>query len=277
MLDIAPRPSGIAIADGLIWAEDHAATNRVYAIDPETGALVATIAVGRPCDIAWLDRRIWVADLDAGNLLWIDPKTRSVAGKVAGLHHPCGVQAISGAIWLAVDDGIARVDPVTGAARITSLTDGAAFPGSGQPLWAASFGSGDLVRIDPSSGKATLAVAHPGGGAEGPALAVGFDAVWVGAAQDRVFRLDPESGAVEAEISASQPARFLATGSGLWLTSYERGVVERIDPTSNAVVFRSRFNGSINGIADGLGGIWVSDTTNGRLYLLDPNATGVAP
>ena len=61
----------------------------------------------------------------------------------------------------------------------------------------------------------------------------------------------------------------------MWLTSYNGGTISRIDPATNTVVFQAYLNGAINGITEGLGGIWVADTSNGRLYLIDPSATGV--
>jgi virginiamycin B lyase len=224
-----------------------------------------------------LDDRIWVADLEAGQMVWIDRKTRTIGGAIGDLRGPCGVQAIDGALWVAVDDGIARIDPATGKATVTTLDGGAAFPGAGLPLWAATYRSGDLLRIDPHSGDVTLTVPHPGGGAEGPALALGFDSLWVGGALDSVYRLDPTTGKVWAKIQTSPPARLLATADGLWVTSYNGGTIERIDPATNMVVYRAQLHGSINGITEGPGGIWVSDTSNGRLFLIDPSATGVAP
>jgi streptogramin lyase len=53
--------------------------------------------------------------------------------------------------------------------------------------------------------------------------------------------------------------------------------VERIDPETNEVEFRAELGGNINGITEGLGGIWVTDTGQGRIYKIDPEATGVAP
>ena len=63
----------------------------------------------------------------------------------------------------------------------------------------------------------------------------------------------------------------------MWLTSYPNGVIERIDPTSNQVVFRTKPGGTLNGITEGYGSIWVAETGTGRLYRVDPAATGLAP
>ncbi|HSL27372.1 MAG TPA: YncE family protein, partial [Acidimicrobiia bacterium] len=59
-------------------------------------------------------------------------------------------------------------------------------------------------------------------------------------------------------------------------TSYEEGVVERLDPVSNTVVYQTRLGGNPNGITEGFGAVWVADTANGLLYRLDPEATGLS-
>jgi streptogramin lyase len=277
VFDLDYRPSGIAATDDLIWLEDHASTNKVYALDPETGETRATVDVTRPCDVVAAFDRIWVADLDAGELLWIDPATMAVGGQITGLDGPCGVQAVDGAIWLAVNSGLARVDPDSEEVVITELGD-AAFPGSGKPLWAALYSSGDLVPIDAATGQAGEITPYPDGPSEGPPLATGFGALWVGSfTQDRLYRLDPRTGEVDAEIEVATPTRLLVTDEAVWATSYPQGVVTRIDPATNEVVFRAVLGGTPNGITEGFGSIWVAETGSGLLYRIDPAATGETP
>lgn len=276
MFDVSYEPSGIVAGDDLLWAEDHARTNRVYAVDPETGEALTAINISRPCDVVATDDRVWVADLDAGRLVWIDPDTREIGGELSGLSGPCGLLLVDDTVWFAVDEGLGRIDPGSGEAIVTDL-GGGVFPGSGAPFWAAKYSTGDLIRIDSATGKAELTVPHPGGQIEGPPVASGFDSVWAGGAPDRTYRLDSTTGEVEAEIPTSKAARLLVADEGVWLTSYDNGVVERIDPETNEVEFRAELGGNINGITEGLGGIWVTDTGQGRIYQIDPEATGVAP
>jgi outer membrane protein assembly factor BamB len=275
VFELAFRPSGISATGEVIWAEDHAQSQAVYAIDPETGETLTTIEVRRPCDVVAAFDRIWVADLEAGSLLSIDPETMDAKVEASGLHGPCGVQAVDGAIWLAVDEGLARVDPKSGKVAIEEL-GGAAFPGTGLPLWAALFGSGDLVRVDTASGTVTRTVHHPAGPIEGPPVAAGHGALWVGGT-DRLYRLDPKTGKVEGKLPTALSTRLLVTDDGVWLTSYPQGVVERIDPKTNEVVFRANLGGNLNGITEGFGAIWVTDTSVGLLYRLDPGAMGIQP
>jgi streptogramin lyase len=275
VFELAIRPSGIVATDEVIWAEDHAQSQAIYAIDPKTGATLTTIEVRRPCDVIAAFDRIWVADLEGGSLLSIDPTTKAVETVASGLHGPCGVQAVDGAIWLAVDEGLARVDPKTAKVSIENL-GGATFPGTGMPLWAAYYDSGDLVRVDTASGTISQTVKHPAGSTEGPPVAAGHGILWVGGS-DRLYRLDPSTGKVEGDIPTALPTRLLVTADAVWLTSYPQGVVERIDPRTNEVVFRAKLGGNMNGITQGFGAIWVTDTSVGLLYRLDPGATGIAP
>jgi streptogramin lyase len=53
-------------------------------------------------------------------------------------------------------------------------------------------------------------------------------------------------------------------------------LVARIDVATNEVAYQARLGGSPNGLTEGFGSIWVSDTANGRLYRIDPEATGVS-
>lgn len=278
------RPSGIVATADAIWAEDHAQTNRVYSLDPMTGKTTAEVTVRRPCDVVAAFDRVWIADLDAGQLLGVDPSTSHIENRVRGLKWPCGVQAVDGAIWLAVDDGLARVDPQSGQKTIVKLADGA-FPGSGTPLWAVLYHSGKLVRVDTESNTVRLTVPPPPNRpTEAAVPANGFGSLWVAGATS-VYRLDPQTGKVQAEIptalesssapgTPAPPSRFLVTPSGVWLTSYEAGAVERIDPSKNEVVYGAKLGLNPNGITQGFGAIWVADTGEGRLYRLDPTATG---
>jgi outer membrane protein assembly factor BamB len=275
MLDVDFRASGIVADDRYLWAEDHASTSAVYAIDPTTGDTVESFDLYRPCDVVVADGVIWAADLDAGEVVAIDATTLERIGEVDGLPGPCGLQFTGGYLWMVADPGLARVDPEARTAEVFDF-GGGTFPGAGTPLWVTAFGSGELSRIDLDSGERLVTIPAPGGPAELIALQAAFGAVWAGnEASGMVYRLEPDSGAIQAEIDTMVPARFLATEDGLWLTSYAGGTVERIDPETNEVVFRTRIGGSPNGITEGFGSIWVSDTANGRFFAIDPSATGL--
>ena len=274
MVDTDFRASGILAAGDYIWAEDHASTQKVYAFDPETGKVAGTVDLGRPCDLVAVGDEVWAVDLDAGKIVAIDPATFEIVGEVGGMVNPCGPQLVDGAIWLAADPGIGRIDP---EARTLTVTDlgGGTFPGAGTPLWAAMFGTGTLHRIDTKSGKSVLEIEPPGGPSELLWLTVAFDSLWASNETGGIFRMDPKTGAIENEIDMANPSRLLATTDAIWFTSYPTGVVGRIDPATNEVVYKVQLGGNPNGITEGFGSIWVSDTANGRLFRIDPGAAGI--
>jgi streptogramin lyase len=264
------RPSGLLVAGDLIWAEDHAASQSIYAVDPATGKPAATFQFTRPCDLVQAAGFIWVADVEDGTLTWIDPDAKTIGGAIPDLDGACAPQFVGGAIWVAVRSGIARIDPESREVAITELR-AASFPGIGEPLWAVDFDFGDLNRIDPKTGKVLATVAYPGGVTMYNPTLSAFGSLWVGNSTTRsVYRLDPKSGAIQTSIPTIYPSRLFATADSVWLTSYDGGAVERIDPATNSVSFHADLGGNINGIGEGLGGVWVGDTMHRVLYRIDP-------
>jgi streptogramin lyase len=274
IIDTDFQASGILAAGDLLWAEDHASTQKVYALDPETGEVAGTVDLGRPCDLVAVGDEVWAVDLGAGKIVAIDPATFEIVGEVGGMVNPCGPQFVDGSIWLAADPGIGRIDPEAKTLAVTDL-GGGTFPGAGTPLWAAEFGLGTLHRIDTRSGKSILEIEPPGGPAELIWLTVAFDSLWASNERGGIFRLDPVTGAIETEIDMANPSRVLATTAGIWFTSYLSGLVGRIDPATNEVVYQAHLGGNVNGITEGFGSIWVSDTASGRLLRIDPVASGI--
>lgn len=270
------RASGLIESGGLIWAEDHAETQTVYAIDPASGEVVGSVAMGRPCDLATVDGMVWAADLDGGAVLEIDPATFTITRTADGLSGPCGPQVAGGAVWVAVDQGYARVDLADLSTTITELGD-AAFPGNGEPLWAMEYRTGALHRVNLKSGAPVVDIEAPGGPQEMVPPAIGFESLWVAdAAAGTVFRLDPTTGEIQAEVTATVPTRLLVTSDAVWASSYPQGTIQRIDPATNEVVFRVRIGGNLNGMAAAGGRVWVADTLGGGLYGIDPTAVGIA-
>ena len=111
---------------------------------------------------------------------------------------------------------------------------------AGAPVFAA--GSGwvavgvQLMRIDPATNKATVAVKDSG---EGSAKVLSaFDSIWFDHELKGLFRVDPRTGAVTARFGEEIGVAAVGFGS-LWGMDVNHEVV-RVDPSTNKVVARIR-------------------------------------
>jgi YVTN family beta-propeller protein len=262
------QPSGLLYAEGSLWAEDHASTNTFYRLDPASGAVTGTVNAERPCDAAAGFGSIWLADSDRGELLRIDPESLEIVATIEGLSRPCGPQVAGDAVWLIVDQGMAKIDPVTNTVVLTAGEQGAFPAAGGPPVWGAEVGTGKLIQVNPPDG-AVSATATLSGTPEIPFLLVADGQLWASNdATDEVKRFDANTGVETGTISVPFPSRLALAGDVLWATSYNGGSVYAIDTSTLEVIKTLDLGGTPNGIAVVPDGVWVADTT-GQLFLLD--------
>ena len=124
-----------------------------------------------------------------------------------------------GALWTATcaERGVARIDPQTGEmtkwVAVDVPTEGESSVGAGEGgIWAIADGDGCsgcvLVRIDPNNVDITNTYEVPEGGT---AVRAGLGGIWITyASEDRVVRVDPDTGQVVAAIEVGSGPRFLA-------------------------------------------------------------------
>ena len=111
-------------------------------------------------------------------------------------------------------------------------------------------------------------------------VAEGYGAVWV-TVSGGLVRLDPATGAVVARIdlSGGRPWGVATGGGAVWIAGYGDGTITRVDPTTNAIVWRVRVDQSPlpssnpAGVAFGGGAVWAADKATDKIWRLDP-ATG---
>jgi len=113
-------------------------------------------------------------------------------------------------------------------------------------------------------------------GSEPYNVAEGFGSVWVTVARGLV-RLDPATGAVIARIDVGGRPWGVATGGGaVWIANQEDSTVSRIDPSTNAIVWRARLDQdplsspSPVGVTIGGGSVWAADNGSDKVWRLDP-------
>ena len=86
---------------------------------------------------------------------------------------------------------------------------------------------------------------------------------------DAVAVVDPDSGELVGSVRvAAQPAAVAASGRDVWVTSFQKGEVVRVDATTLRVRGRLRLAEPPGGIAAGSGSLWVR--TEGAVLRIDP-------
>jgi streptogramin lyase len=156
-------------------------------------------------------------------------------------------------------------------------TPGAPATGFGS-VWVASATTGELVRLDPRSGKtvAKLAVTLPnatGAYTNGAYSAVetGNGSVWVASHDNgQVIRVDPATDKIAATIEVpSFPEVFSVTEGAVWARS--ANTIVHIDPSSNRIVGSVFTHSPASGIAAGPDAVWaIAGQFNWDLLKIDP-------
>jgi DNA-binding beta-propeller fold protein YncE len=131
-----------------------------------------------------------------------------------------------------------------------------------------------VVRVDPATDRAVAKIP----GDYFFRVSVGPDAVWVSTGDDgRVVRIDSSSNVVTASIptGAGPVGDIAATPDAVWVSASTE--LLRIDPASNEIVARLRFDGGVGGIAVDATGVWAIAGANreGTVVRIDPDTNRV--
>jgi DNA-binding beta-propeller fold protein YncE len=112
-------------------------------------------------------------------------------------------------------------------------------------------------------------------------VAEGFGSVWITVSSGLV-RLDPATGSIVAHIDVGgRPWGVAAGGGAVWIANQTDGTVSRIDPNTNAIVWRMRLDQdplpttSPVGVAFGGGSVWAADNGSDKVWRLDPSTGGI--
>lgn len=213
--------------------------NTLVRIDPGTGRLQKVMDVGRqPMAVSAWSRTVWVYSNAAGVVSEIDAQTNRVLHTTPILATPIDLRTVAGPVLAADANGAWIVGVESrGRSRLTLVPRGGgrrAYPLDGLP----------------------------------EAVATDLGVVWVltrGARHDRLFRLDPATGAMTAAATfpASDRVDSLAVGFGdVWVVSSSTATLYRVDPRLTAVdhVDLGRSAGRPAAL---FGAIWISLADNG--------------
>lgn len=156
----------VAADDGTLWFSMQSG-NRIGRLDPKSGTIVEYNVSGGPYGVA-LDRagNLWACGLSGDKLVRVDAKTGQVSELTTGRR--------------------------SGPRRIAAAPDGM--------LWVVTYGTNQLLEVDPPAMKIVRAVDLPGG-SDGGGYAITVDGAGVVYAneinKDTVVRFDPKSGKIQ--------------------------------------------------------------------------------
>jgi YVTN family beta-propeller protein len=144
-------------------------------------------------------------------------------------------------------------------------------------VWLASSDFGEILRVDPSSGR--VVVIEDGRGIS--ALALGDGAVWV-SEQNGVSRIDPKTNVLTGtaqigpQASADPVAVVVAVGEGsVWAAKVTSGEVWQVSPASTTAIGRTLAGGNVASLAAGEGAVWVARRNAGTVVRIDPSTRAV--
>ncbi len=222
----------------------EAAGDSAALLDPSNGRLISQFPVGAtPTAVVSDDSAAWTLDADGQTISRIDPNGKRPLTKAAP-GTPTSLALGGGLLWVAFVErerggnrvGLAALDPSTLSARTPTMLPG----------------------IGPNTGDV-------------PTVVYAAGSVWVSGPEDRLRKIDPESGRVTATLRLGAPVLGLAAGLGAVWASVGRGGVVRVDPEKARITHREHLSTpGVDAVAVGAGSVWVADPLAGVLWRLRP-------
>src|SRR5512146_279095 len=157
-----------------------------------------------------------------------------------------------------------------GATQIGSPTFG--LTTGGGSVWVGGLGSGDVIRVDPATGKVLTRVTV---GARVFNLAAAPGAVWaIDNALSTAVRVDTKTARVTTRVPVGFQPYDIEWGFGsVWVANAGDGTVWRI--THGKVVKKIKVGAEPNGLTAYRGALWVSDHTLGKVVRIDPKTNTI--
>jgi streptogramin lyase len=141
-------------------------------------------------------------------------------------------------------------------------------------VWLSSTDLGEILRVDPSSGRVVVIEDSRGIGS----LALGNGAVWV-SEQNGVSRIDPKTNVLTGTaqigpVASADPVSVgIAFGEGsVWAAKVSSGEVWQVSPASTTAIGRTLAGKNVAHVAAGEGAVWVARRYAGTVVRIDPRA-----
>ena len=301
---VGPGPSAIAVGGRSVWVYNEAGPS-VSEIDAATEAVRhTTTLVAVPIRQYAFAGPALAADMSGAWLIGVDQLGRSHLTRVFSGprgkreyrldHEPRAVAVGYSAVWVvtrgARDNQVLRIDPATN--HVSAVVEVGPRPSAtavgGRSVWVYNEAGPSVSQIDAATGTVrhtTTVAAVPSrpDAFTGPVLAADTAGAWlIGVDQrGRPYLTCLFSGPRgQREYPLDEEPRAVAVGYGaVWVVA--RGdrddEVLRIDPATGDATRWARFPASsrIDGLAAGLGGVWVTASSSATLYRIDPRSARV--
>ena len=274
-IPVGAGPSDALAAAGAVWVA-NAAQGTVSRIDPATNTVTGSTRVGRnPAMLAAGFGSVWVANKTSQSVSRLDARTGRLQATIPVNNQyfsPTQLTVDADAVWVQDEARLWRLDPA-----INTMTDrtgdweiGGGLAVVDGLLWVSGrtrSGAGQIVRVDPSTSRVVDRFPTGGDGV----MAVGGTSIWLaGITTQTVYRYDPASRQLLAEIPIGVVAKHLTADAGsLWVSS-DSGRVTRIDMATTRVAGTFQIDGRAPAAVVGFGSIWIVDTVNAALLRLQP-------
>ena len=297
-IEVSGSPDWPQAGFGSIWVlapddplQTGEGTPNLVRIDPATNEVVATIPVpDRLCQgFVVAPDAVWACTADA--LVRVDPTTNAISTSVPIKSQQASYQlaAGGGAVWALgntafLTDTVIRLDPDAESTTSYQMSGSIGTLSYGlDALWLTIPADGSVVRLDPSSGEATVVAT----GLPSPrVIATGSESLWVslhggqedqaGPGDPQLVRIDPSSGEVLAEFTfgdqgGPQYGVELWAGEGSVLVRSARPWLLHIDEATDEVDWIIAAEPAIQGpVTFGFGSIWTVNIERDVVYRIKP-------
>ncbi len=201
---------------------------------------------------------------------------------IDGVVKPCAMAATATDIWVTGNNPsmLARIDPMTDTIVSQAPTNGSPCGiavGADGRLWIALLSAGQVIAVDPDSGKTTATI--KGLGANLWDLKAGFDSIWVVDRTNReLLRIDPRKEKVAKRIAIGPSGSGLAIADGaVWVVDDIDGSVRRIDPATDTVTATIPLARGASWFADDGTTLLVANRLDGSITPIDGATSAAAP
>jgi streptogramin lyase len=266
-------PAALAVGAGSVWVSAGAAVVRIDPVTDRIIARIPV--PGWPSGIAVADGVVWVArnpDVRSAEVappgwLWsINTATNRVFGRPVQLQLPTELAARSGALWVTNGDHgsygrVFRVDPqlrlIVASIKVPGDPEGIVEQGGS--LWVTASDSGELVRINPGTNAVVGHALQTGGALLSIAATAGR--LWVGDDYSgAVLQLDPaRADPVVTRTPLPSVTGIAADRTAVWATTARPSQLVELDPRTGTTTGRPLpLSAGASSLALGFGSIWVA-------------------